>query len=60
MDTATGLAAHVFQGAGRMGVPLVVTAVALMVAAFIAVIAMAGILAPAPETIVAAPFRWDC
>jgi len=60
MDTATGLTVHVFQEAGRAGVSLAIAAVALMVVAFIAVIAMAGILAPAPETIVAAPFRWNC
>ncbi len=58
MDTATGLTLHVFQGVGRMSVPLVIAVVTLMALAFIAVIAIAGILAPAPEAIVAAPFRW--
>ena len=58
MDTATGLTIHVFRQVGRMGVPLVIAAVALMALAFIAVIAIAGVLEPAPEAIIAAPFRW--
>jgi hypothetical protein len=42
----------------RLGVPLLLLALALMAVAFLAVLLIADALQPAAEPIIAAPYRW--
>jgi hypothetical protein len=57
MDAAAGFAAYLVDQLERAGV-LRLLPVALLLAALVATIALAGLVPPAPEPIVAAPFRW--
>jgi hypothetical protein len=58
MDTATGIAADLIDRLERLGASRPLFAILLVLASFAVTVALAGLIQPVPETIVAAPFRW--
>ena len=58
MDTALGSIYDFSRSFQRLGVPLMVLALAMMVVAFVTALVVMGSLQPGPETVVVAPFRW--
>ena len=57
MDTTSRLVFETGHRIVQLGVPLAIGVIA-MAMAFMLVVAIAGLLQPASETVVLAPFRW--
>lgn len=58
MQTAALLAAYLGRRPPSLGRPLWWAGVVLAAIVFVAALALGGLLLPAPETVLVAPFRW--
>ena len=58
MQITAALAAELGRRLGRMGAPLWLAWLGVAATVLFAALALAGLLLPGPEPVLAAPFRW--
>ncbi len=58
MQTAAALVAELGRRLGRTGAPLWLAWLGVVGVVLVAALALAGLLLPGPEPVLAAPFRW--